>query len=233
MKHLLLSFTAAIFCSAAIAQISLEEHDPTTIVGGYEDSQIAYHVTVLNTTSNPIDVNAERTVISDVAGSRNQFCWGPTCYPYAVDKSSTFETIPASGKNETFIAYYEPRYNPGTAVIKYRFSLANNEFVNTSIEVTYDATQPTSIGERLNTVRLFQAQPSATNGLTTFKYAVNDISDTQFELRNLTGQLVKTSKITALDGAIIFDASTLPKGIYIYSLRMGAKVESSNKLVVY
>lgn len=233
MKQSLLALFAIFFVTFSYGQISLQEQGSTTVVGGYEDFDMNYHIYVLNSSSSPISVHAERNVTSETEGSKNYFCWGVNCYPSSVDKSNSPVTIAPGEVNETFIGYYEPRYNSGVTTIQYKFSLADNEFISSTIDVTYDATQATGVNENANEVLEFQAYPSVTNGLTTIKYDLTNALNNVIEIRSITGQLVKAIEVQGTKGALLLDASNFAKGIYLYSLKNEGVLKMSNKLIVH
>ncbi len=233
MKRFLLGFLSLLCVSASFGQISVEGKGSNVVVGGYSDFEIKYYVTVLNTTDELMVVDAERQTIQAPDGTRSQFCWGELCYPPNVDKAATPEEIDAQGKNESFYAIYSPNGQSGVAKFRYIFTKSSDASVTASIDVTFDATQQSvGIGETGSVVNQFEAQPSVTNGLTTFKYSVLS-NNPVLELRNLTGQMIHQAQLPGAKGAVVFDASTLPKGIYMYSLKVDGKLESTKKLIVY
>ena len=106
---------------------------------------------VTNISSAQISVKCSRSIISEVAGTSNYFCWG-VCYGETTNVSLLAQTILASDTNHTFYAHYKPLGNPGATLISYCFfNLANPaDQACQTVSFCYESTCPLAIDETEN-----------------------------------------------------------------------------------
>ncbi|NWF49917.1 MAG: T9SS type A sorting domain-containing protein [Ignavibacteriaceae bacterium] len=96
---------------------------------------------------------------------------------------------------------------------------------------------PTSIGNEKNIVtgsKLFQNYPNPFNPLTTISYQIKEQGFVQLKVYNLLGQEIVTLVNEEMPSGIyetLLDASNLPSGVYIYSLRVNDFVQN-NKMTL-
>ena len=78
---------------------------------------------------------------SPVEGAYEKFCWGPLCYNYGTDASSTNSSLlvnlPAGATDTTFIAYYYPNNVLGTTTIEYCFHPVDDVAAGSCHQITY------------------------------------------------------------------------------------------------
>lgn len=104
-----------------------------------EFGEMVCHVIVRNNTENEVNVMLRKTVVNEVEGSENYFCWGE-CYMPDVEVSAAAVAIPANGTTQVdqFGGHYMPNDNAGITDIKYTFFVEGNEDSNISFTARYE-----------------------------------------------------------------------------------------------
>src|SRR6478735_7654327 len=175
MKKTLLAIFAAFSVSAAFAQTSPIQVPSTTVTyyGGYTQATLVANFPVVNTSSQPIDVKVARKVITNVAGSENNFCWGITCNAPFVSVSPDPETIAAGATNNSFIGDYTPNGMPGIATIRYSFFKIGGTPDSVHVLVRFDASAAvmgTKKDINSNAISIGTPKPNPANDLTTIDF---------------------------------------------------------------
>ena len=106
---------------------SIELQNPPSVVTGPASSVLLEALFgVKNISASAKNIKVTRTVISEVSGSENNVCWGPTCYPPFVNTTATSVNITPDETNTTFKGDYKSNGLTGSSVIKYCFFDENN-----------------------------------------------------------------------------------------------------------
>ena len=114
---------------------------PSVVTGPASNVLLEALLGVKNISSSAKSIKVTRTVISEVTGSENNVCWGPTCYPPFVNTTATSVNIASDETNTTFKGDYKPNGLTGSSIIKYCFFDENNptdEKCTTIEYVAYD-----------------------------------------------------------------------------------------------
>jgi hypothetical protein len=238
MKKTLLAIFAAFSVSTAYAQTSPIQVPSTSVTfyGSYLQTLIAASFPVVNISSQPIDIKVRRKVITNVAGSDNNFCWGVNCYPPNVSVSPIPTVIPANGTDNSFVADYNPNGMPGLATIRYTFFKVTGSPDSVQVEVNFDA-RSAVMGTRkhLNSsaISIGTPKPNPANDLTTIDFNLPANSrNNKLRIFNAIGGLVKEVALTQKQGTAILTTTNLANGVYFYTLQVDGYSVETKKLIV-
>jgi len=187
---------------------------------------------VTNISNASISLKCSRSVISEVPGTSNYFCWG-VCFGETTNVSLISQTILPSDTNHTFYAHYKPLGNPGETLINYCFfNTANpSDQACQTVSFCYESTCPIGVDENQE-VSLSLVGSNPLKGMSFINYNLGT-GETQGQLfiTNLQGQLVKKSNVKGNAGSILLNAQDYAAGIYNFTL-MTAKGNQTIRFVV-
>lgn len=111
---------------------------------------------------------------------------------------------------------------------------------NTTGQLILWSSQPYSVSDPVgsvlpNRLTLMQNYPNPFNPSTTIRFALPVAGNTRLSVYNITGQevvLLANGHLTAGAHQLTFDASTLPSGVYFYSLRQGDMTVTKKMLLM-
>ncbi|MBL7941614.1 MAG: T9SS type A sorting domain-containing protein [Flavobacteriales bacterium] len=243
MKKLLLIPTICAVLGVQINAQSLEIEGGTNLVEGSvsvpEDSELDAHWDVVNASSNELTVRAKRTIITNVAGSKERFCWGPLCYNYGTAESSTnvnlMVTMAPGATESTFHGYYEHEGNAGMAVIEYCFFDNNNPSDETCQTVTFcvDAECAVGISETEIDGSLGEMSPNPVKGMASLTYSLTGPAQgSKIVIYNLVGKEVKQISLENRNGIVFLNAQDFENGVYFYALQSNGKVLGTKRFIV-
>jgi hypothetical protein len=148
MKKFLLS--AALFCGVASASqagqlqgVTLSGTPLITVYGGYEQTlPLQANVRITNNSGRTLRLGFQRQIISEVAGSENNFCFGVNCYPATVSTSPTSAAVVLTDGSfdDTAVLDYTPNSNSGITVIRYAL-YEQGSTDSAYVTVRFDASQ--------------------------------------------------------------------------------------------
>ena len=238
MKKTLLAIIAGFSFSAAIAQSTTiqVQNAPATVYGGYTQPLLEAAFPVVNTGTQPIDLKVRSKVISQVAGTENNFCWGINCYPPFVTISPDAETLAAGATNNSFKGDDTPNGYAGITTIRYTFFRAVNATDSVHVTVRFDATSAV-LGTRKDLngggISIGMPQPNPANEMTTIAFNLPASSrNNKLRIFNAIGGLVKEVAITQKQGTAIITTSNLANGVYFYTLQVDGRSIETKKLIV-
>lgn len=222
---------------------SLEIQGGTPLLEGSlavpEDSELDAHWNVVNASSEDLTVRARRTILTNVAGSKERFCWGTLCYNYGTAESSTnpnlMVEIPAGGTESSFHGYYEHEGNAGMAVIEYCFFDHNNPSDETCQTVTFcvDATCTIGVNEAEIAGTLGEMSPNPVKGMASLTYSLSGPqADSKILVYNLVGKKVKEIPLENRSGIVFLNGQDFESGVYFYSLQSGTRVLGTKRFIV-
>lgn len=238
MKRILLVVMAAFSVAAVQAQSQLPlqtQNAPATVYGGYtQPAPLVASFPVVNTGSQALNIKVARKVISEVAGSENNFCWGVNCYPPFVSVSPDAENIAAGATNSSFIADYTPMNMPGITIIRYSFFKENStDSIHTTVR--FDATSAVNSTKKNmdNVASISAPSPNPARDLTMIRYNLpGNTRNNKLKVFNAIGGVVKEVSLTQKQGDLILVTSQLPNGIYFYTLQSDNNSVVTKKLIV-
>jgi hypothetical protein len=187
---------------------------------------------VTNISDVQISVKCSRSVISEVAGTSNYFCWG-VCYGETTNVSLLAQTIFASDTNHTFYAHYKPLGNPGQTIIRYCFFNTANpaDQACQNVSFCYESDCAMEVSEQ-NSTKFELVGSNPLKGLTFMNYSMPaGENEGQLIITNLQGKIVKTSTVRGNSGSILLNAQDYAAGIYQFTL-MTSKGKDTIRVIV-
>ena len=129
-----------------------------------------------------------------------------------------------------------PYIKGDTAILRFTFK---SDSINTNqggwmiddIILSYDFCE--GIDEHTRNISQLNVYPNPANTSVTLSYQLAQNENKGIlRLYNTTGQLIKTNNISSANGTIEEDVSTLPGGIYYYTLSVNGMIMATNKLAI-
>jgi hypothetical protein len=236
MKKNLLFFGLALSFLGMSAQ-TMELVNPVTQVNGTAATltgagEMVAEWPVTNISNASISLKCSRSVVSEIAGTSNYFCWG-VCFGETTNVSLISQTILPSDTNHTFYAHYKPLGNAGETLITYCFfNTANpSDQACQTVSFCYESVCPVNVAEEDNAkFELVGSNPL--KGLSFINYRLH-AGETQGQLliTNLQGELVKKSIVKGNSGSILLNAQDYAAGVYQFTL-LTSKGKETIRLVV-
>lgn len=236
MKKNILFFGFALSFFAVSAQ-SIELVAPVNQVNGTAATltgagEMVAEWPVTNISNTSVSVKCNRSIISEIAGTSNYFCWG-VCYGETTNVSLLSQTILASDTNYTFYAHYKPLGNPGETLIKYCFFNTANptDQACQTVSFCYESSCPIEV-ENLVDSKLELIGSNPLKGLNFLNYKLGaGVTEGQLFVTNMHGELVKSVALKASKGSILLNAEDYASGIYLFTLNT-SKSRDTIRLIV-
>ncbi len=236
MKHrLLFVLIAAMTVSGASAQGSLTvlnlDLNPW---GSAEQSIIQANGSVENTYgTSALDVKVRRITVDTVPGTENYFCW-EQCYNPATDESPTSMNIAPGNRIDQFYADYKPHGIAGTSTLIYCFFDENNEADSVCVTVRFTASpvgvQDVFMGDESG---ISASYPNPAIDRVSINYALKlGWNRAEIVLYSMLGSPVKKLFLTEDQGTLKLDVSTLPEGMYFYTLVVDGMEAGTRKMLI-
>ena len=187
---------------------------------------------VTNISNASISLKCSRSVVSEIAGTSNYFCWG-VCFGETTNVSLISQTILPSDTNHTFYAHYKPLGNPGETLITYCFFNTANPADQACQTVSFCYESNCEIGiEEQQTTKLELAGSNPLRGMSFINYALPaGETKAQLMVTNLQGQLVKEYTVRGNSGSILMNAQDFAEGIYHFTLMTSTGKETLRVVV--
>lgn len=204
---------------------SLELIDPVSTVTGTlaelgTTGELVAAWDVQNISANTLSVRCYRSVIAEVSGSENYFCWG-VCFTSTTNISpvQVAQVMGPEQVNDTFYAHYRANGNPGQTTVKYCFFDNANPTDEACHTVTYCVDMAEcvlSVEESGRDRAELGIYPSVMSGLGKLTYTLPaGLREAQAEIISQTGQMVRTIKLTNTNGLVILDGAEWSSGVYL------------------
>ncbi len=174
---------------------------------------------VTNISNASISVKCSRSVISEIPGTSNYFCWG-VCYGETTNVSLLSQNILASDTNHTFYAHYKPLGNPGQTLITYCFFNTANptDQACQTVSFCYESVCPMGVTEE-NSSKFELVGSNPLKGLSFINYQMpQGVTEGQLLITNMQGELVKKSLVKGNSGSILMNAQDYASGVYQFTL---------------
>lgn len=174
---------------------------------------------VTNISDASVSVRCSRSVISEIAGSSNYFCWG-VCYGETTNVSLLAQTILASDTNYTFYAHYKPQGNAGETLINYCFfNVANpTDQACQIVSFCYESSCPVNV-EEVEHPKLELVGSNPLKGLSFLNYKLpSGETEGQLVITNLQGKLVKKAIVKGNSGSVLMNSEDFASGVYQFTL---------------
>ena len=237
LLSLLLSATSMVGVSNAQTLVvsdldNLVMGDPSTVL-------LTAHATVTNSGASDMDVLVEFNQIAGVQGAGHYFCWA-VCYSEG-QVSDGFQTpanhsvnIPAGQSVTNFYSDYVPHNTVGVATYEYCFFDKNDSSDKTCVQITFD-TQNVGVEEvfQASGSAISESYPNPANNEAKINYSLkSDWETAEVTLYSMLGSKVKKIALKEKQGVLKMDVSTLPAGMYFYTLNVDGKNISTKKMLV-
>ena len=253
-----LFFALTVLCAGSLSAQATIVSPSDTIYAALDTmnvaGEISSHWYVMNETSTPMTLMCTRNLVDVVSpfnypyvydveagevadGSYEKFCWGPICYNYGTDASSTNSSLlveMAPGEtNETFIAYFYAHDIVGTSTLEYCFHPVDDIAEGSCKSITYVITATAAIeDEILNPASFSAVYPNPLEGAGFVNYQLNQGDEGTVVFRDLMGKEIKRMENLVLSGTIQIDANEFSSGIGFCTLKVNGIAVRTERFVV-
>lgn len=234
MKRLLLAAlvltNTAVFAQSSLSVLNLE----TMVWGSVDQNLLQTTGTVENTNgSAPIDVRVMRITEDTVPGTDNYFCW-EQCYEPPVSVSPTTMSIQPGQRIDQFYADYKPNGIEGTSTLTYCFYDDANEADSVCVTVRFLITQ---VGIEdvfgMNESAVSSAYPNPAQDIAKINYGLEaGWNKAEIVVYSMLGAKVRVVELTEDQGTVKMNVSSLPSGMYFYTLVVDDKDIATKKMLV-
>jgi hypothetical protein len=225
-------------CQPGVAQsFSLFYHDQklsadTVLVrAGTTDSlDLTTFLTIRNDAETEMQIQAKKTEISMAPGTACSLCWAGYCYPAEIFQTDYPLDLAPGASDFSCFAHFITAGIAGTSNVRWTYFDQDNPEDSVSVVINY-ITYPMGIGNPNATVRIIVA-PNPADGEVLFRLSSDVDSELTVQLYTLSGISVLSGISNNYEGLLKLNTSTVPTGIYLYSIREKGKLISTGKLVV-
>lgn len=240
LKFAIVLIALTMFSFATVVAQTLVVSDFDELVYGEPTAPfIQAPAVVTNSGSTPMNVMVRFDEVS--AGPTNSghyFCWA-ICYSEGavtdgfVTPSQHALTIDAGASVNNFYSDYVPNGTVGTATYRYTFYDQSNPSDETSIEITFD-TQNVGIEElEAGSNAISESYPNPASRVAKMNYTIAPaVQNAEVVVYSMLGAKVKQVGLEEKQGTLKIDVSSLPSGMYFYSLVVDDKAISTKKMLV-
>jgi len=175
-----------------------------------------------------------------VEGAYEKFCWGPLCYNYGTDASSSTNAsllvnLQSGATDTTFIAYYYPHNVLGTTTLEYCFHPVGDITAGSCHQITYVINATSAIeNEQWNldfsSIATVYPNPLEGTGWLEYNLRIGDIGNVVF--RDLAGKEIMRESGLVLSGKIAIDSDKFPQGLCFCTLEIDGIPVRTERLVV-
>jgi hypothetical protein len=240
MKKLILIFVAAISISLAYSQSyelyfkgqPLAQNAEITLTAHPDSGMMVLDtLDVKNISTVTSEVICIRTILENVEGTINTFCWG-LCYPPFIDTSTVAVTIKSQDFSYVFAGDHDPNGHLGVVRVKYTFYDSHNPNNQATVLVNYDATNTGNIGKMSPKYFISEAYPNPANNMFSIDYDFTSIKNSAIVIYNLLGTVVEKIDVSGKTETAKVNTSSYNEGFYFYSLVINDEVIRTQKLII-
>ena len=218
--------------------------EPVDTVFGYldvpADNELSVHLDVQNASENTLVLMATRLYVDTVSpynypyatgaeGAYDRFCWGPLCYNYGTDASSSTNaallvTLAPGAINTSLVTDYYHNGVVGTSTLRYCLHEVGQAPESGSChDMTFVIGQALSVEQLVELPSLNRVAEGLWN------YDLAGAGAATFQLMDLMGRVVFEQSLNAPSGQITLPSTTLPTATYVVvlSLPNGARTTES------
>jgi hypothetical protein len=231
-KSAILSAATLFALGSASAQSPVTFIEPADTVVGYldvpEDDELSIHLDVQNTSEDTLLLMATRMYIDTVspynypwvfneAGAYDRFCWGPLCYNFGTDQSSTnaslLVTMEPGEVNTTLVTDYYHAGIVGMSTLRYCLHEVGQDPVAGSChDITFRIEQALDLQEVVLEPTLSRLSEL------TWRFDLAGASSGTFRVVDLQGRTVFEQAVNAPSGQIQLPADRFPAAPYIIAI---------------
>jgi hypothetical protein len=234
MKKLILIVFAGLVASATFAQSLTIASLDLNPWGSIQTSVIQSQGSIENTNGDgALNVKVRRITVDTVSGTENYFCW-EQCYEPPTSESPTAMTIALGQRIDQFYADYKPNGQAGVSTLIYCFYDVANQADSVCATVRFSASplgiQDVFTGDKSGISTAF---PNPAKGLANVNYALKKGWKTaDLKVYSMLGAMVKKVNLKEDQGTLKLDVSSLPAGMYFYTLTVDNNNISTKKMLV-
>jgi hypothetical protein len=235
MKKIVLTLSAIALVIGAQAQSNLSIVALNRAVWGSVETTIMQSIGTIENTNGtaPIAIRASRITIDTVPGTQNYFCW-EQCYEPPTSVSPTTITLAQGERMDQFYADYKPNGIAGVSTLVYCFYDDANPTDSVCATVRFTASplgvQDVFLGEQSG---ISESYPNPAKRVANINYALaQGWNKAEIVIYSMLGSKVKTIKLTEDQGTKKVDVSSLPSGMYFYTLTVDGNAISTKKMLV-
>lgn len=240
MKKTILALAISLIGTSAFAQSIGVTNADTYVTGEPSASLLKANATVTNNGTTPIDVMVRFEEVTTIpSGAGHYFCW-TVCYSEG-SINDGFETPAAHaitidpGQSVTnFYSDYIPHGTVGTTTFRYTFYDKDNPSDATPIEITFD-TQNVGIEDVFasDDSGVSESFPNPAVDEAKINYSVKPgAENAELVIYNMLGSKVKVMPLTEEQGTLRMNVSSLPAGLYFYSMMVDNQEVATKKMLV-
>ena len=229
----------------ALGQATLVDAPDTVLV---TTTSVDVSWDVLNDTSDSLYLVVSRFFVDTVSpfnypygsqpeGSREQFCWAvgsdQFCYPFGADSSfpNGIANLASGQSTSAFKITFVPNWVSGTSTLRYCFhDPAGAAEDGVCHNVTFVADVPSSIAQPIAPRREMVLAPNPANDAVWVD--IDGVGKGVLEFRNLVGQTLKSSNVTAGFGRQRVSLDGMSPGVYLVSFNIDGIAASTKRLVI-
>lgn len=234
MKKLILIALISHFVGAAFAQSLTIASLDLNPWGSVQTSVIQSQGSIENTSgAGALDVKVKRITVDTVPGTENYFCW-EQCYEPPTSESPTSMSIAVGQRIDQFYADYKPNGQAGVSTLIYCFYDVANQADSVCATVRFSAS-PLGVQDVFtgNKSGISTAYPNPAKGVANINYALkNGWNTADLKVYSMLGALVKKVNLKEDQGTLKLDVSSLPAGMYFYTLTVDNNSISTKKMLV-
>ncbi|PCJ81761.1 MAG: hypothetical protein COA49_04460 [Bacteroidetes bacterium] len=175
-----------------------------------------------------------------IPGAYEKFCWGPLCYNFGTDASSSnssmLVTILPSEINNTFIAYYYPNDIVGTTTMEYCFHPVGDDTMSSCKQMTYVISATAGLEEDIEndvSSAITSVYPNPLDGSGFIEYNLRKGEVGILIFRDLTGKEIKRVGGLVYSGKVNIEASEFVQGLSFCTLEVdGVAVDTERFIVI-
>lgn len=238
MKKPILLLSALCFSFSLFATSNLEfvnMNPNSNNVSGPNDDVMETYVQVKNNGPIGITVKVRRTINNLATNHVANFCFAGYCYVASQDLSLPIDINPGSVTDSVHVTLksdLNPMSTNGVTTITYTAFNVDDESDSVSISYTYHA-GPDGVNELLSGSKfLSNAYPNPAHRSSLVSYNLPFVNNAQLVVSNMLGSEMKRIQLTEKTGSVELPVSTLPEGIYYYTLMNEGKPLISKRLMV-
>jgi len=201
--------------SLSLKHAGIAVSNDSVYLSGYpEDNLVSVKLAVTNQSELTLDVKVRKTVITNVTGSTNTYCWAGVCFiPSVSDSPVSVSIAPGRTDSTSFVGDYQSNGNAGTAAIRYTFYNVANPSDQVSVTVFYNISSSSTDPNRI-TKPWFRAYPNPADRQMSVLVSDRARGTLTGKLINIQGQVLLQEKAPADRRNWNWNTAALPEGIY-------------------
>lgn len=246
MKAIIFSYSIlALTASTLLAQSSFQIKDPNGIdvtgqiyMATHNSSGTLYEAGIFEVLNNGASKNVgmRRYETQVIANTKNYFCWSLCYLPKFAGVKPVWEdpnTVPISANSSVSLlhAYYDTQGISGLSIFRYVVFDEANPTDSAFVDIHFDIT--TSISAVNHLKAGIELYPNPASGKVFVNVnTIQNISSSVLVIRNMLGEVVKTSELNVANSKDAVNIENLNAGIYFYNVLINGKATEAKRLVI-